>query len=77
MGEATSDAQRIIEAVPENLELKQKVFQDLDQLCPPATILATNTSIISITDIVAKARNPDRILGTHFWYPPYMIPVSK
>jgi len=77
MGEATSDAQLVIEAVTENLELKQKVFQDLDQLCPPQTILATNTSVISITEIAAKARNRGRILGTHFWNPPYIIPLVE
>lgn len=77
MAEATSDAQLVIEAVPENLELKQKVFQDLDQLCPPETILATNTSVISITEIAAKARRRERILGTHFWNPPYIIPLVE
>ena len=77
MAEATSDAQLVIEAVNENLELKQKVFQDLDQLCPPETILATNTSVISITEIAAKARRRERILGTHFWNPPYMIPLVE
>jgi 3-hydroxybutyryl-CoA dehydrogenase len=77
MAEAASDAQLVIETVPENLELKQKVFHDLDQLCPPETILATNTSVISITEIAAKARRRERILGTHFWNPPYMIPLVE
>jgi 3-hydroxybutyryl-CoA dehydrogenase len=77
MTEAASDAQLVIEAVPENLELKQKVFHDLDQLCSPETILATNTSVISITEIAAKARRKERILGTHFWNPPYMIPLVE
>ena len=77
MGVATSDAQLVIEAIPENLELKQKVFQELDQLCPPKAILTTNTSVISITEIAAKARNRQRILGTHFWNPPYMIPLVE
>jgi 3-hydroxybutyryl-CoA dehydrogenase len=77
MAEAASDAQLVIEAVPENLELKQKIFHDLDQLCPPEAILATNTSVISITEIAAKARRRERILGTHFWNPPYMIPLVE
>ena len=77
MGEATSDAQLVIEAVTENLELKQKIFQDLDRLCSPETILATNTSVISITEIAAKARNQGRILGAHFWNPPYIIPLVE
>jgi 3-hydroxybutyryl-CoA dehydrogenase len=77
MSEATSDVQLVIEAVTENLELKQKVFRDLDQLCPPETILATNTSVISVTEIAAKAGNKGRILGTHFWNPPYIIPLVE
>jgi 3-hydroxybutyryl-CoA dehydrogenase len=77
MAEAASDAQLVIEAVPENLGLKQEIFHDLDQLCPPQTILATNTSVISITEIAAKARRRGRILGTHFWNPPYMIPLVE
>jgi 3-hydroxybutyryl-CoA dehydrogenase len=77
MAEAVSEAQLVIEAVTENLELKQKVFKDLDRLCSPETILATNTSVMSITEIVAKARNRERILGTHFWNPPYIIPLVE
>jgi 3-hydroxybutyryl-CoA dehydrogenase len=77
MGEATLDVQLVIEAVTENLELKQKVFRDLDQLCPPNTILATNTSVISITEIAAKAHRQERIIGTHFWNPPYLIPLVE
>lgn len=77
MGEATSDVQLVIEAVTENLGLKQQVFQDLDQLCPPETILATNTSVMSITEIASKARRRERILGTHFWNPPYLIPLVE
>jgi 3-hydroxybutyryl-CoA dehydrogenase len=77
MAEAASEAQLVIEAVTENLELKQKLFQDLDRLCSPETILATNTSVMSITEIAAKARRRERILGTHFWNPPYMIPLVE
>jgi 3-hydroxybutyryl-CoA dehydrogenase len=77
MAEAASEVQLVIEAVTENLELKQKLFQDLDRLCSPETILATNTSVMSITEIAAKARRRERILGTHFWNPPYMIPLVE
>jgi 3-hydroxybutyryl-CoA dehydrogenase len=70
-------AQMVIEAVPENLELKQQVFQDLDRICPAKTILASNTSVISITEIAAKSHHRERILGTHFWNPPYLIPLVE
>jgi 3-hydroxybutyryl-CoA dehydrogenase len=75
--EAAAGRQFIVEAVSENLELKQKVFQELDALCPPGTILATNTSVISITEIAQKTRHRDRVLGTHFWNPPYLIPLVE
>ncbi|MEW6666675.1 MAG: 3-hydroxyacyl-CoA dehydrogenase NAD-binding domain-containing protein [Thermodesulfobacteriota bacterium] len=75
--EAVQGAHFVVEAVSENLGLKQKIFQDLDSLCPVDTILATNTSVISITEIAEKARNRGRILGTHFWNPPYLIPLVE
>jgi 3-hydroxybutyryl-CoA dehydrogenase len=75
--EAAADAHLVIECVSENLGLKQQFFHNLDRLCPPETILATNTSVISITEIAAKARLKERILGTHFWNPPYLIPLVE
>ncbi len=77
LDEATSDVQFIIENVAEDLELKQKVFQDLDQRCPLETILATNTSVMSPTDVAAKSRHRERILATHWWNPAYMIPLVE
>ena len=75
--EAAAGAQFVVEAVLENLELKQKLFKELDELCPDDTILATNTSVISITEIAEKAKNRGRILGTHFWNPPHLIPLVE
>lgn len=75
--EVASEAQFIIESVSENLGLKQKIFYDLDSTSPPETILATNTSVISITEIAKEARHRSRILGTHFWNPPYLIPLVE
>lgn len=75
--EATADVHFVVEAVSENLDLKQKVFQKLDSLCRRDTILATNTSVISITEIASKAEFRDRIVGTHFWNPPYLIPLVE
>jgi len=75
--EAVVDASFVVEAILENLELKQQLFKDLDSLCPEETILATNTSVISITEIAEKANYRKRILGTHFWNPPYLIPLVE
>ena len=77
MTEAASGANFVVEAVSENLDLKQKVFQELDGLCQQNTILATNTSVISITEIASEAGFRDRIVGTHFWNPPYLIPLVE
>jgi 3-hydroxybutyryl-CoA dehydrogenase len=74
---AGRDADVVIECVYENLELKQGVFEQLDSVCPPATILCTNTSVMSITEIAAKATHKERIVGTHFWNPPYLIPLVE
>jgi 3-hydroxybutyryl-CoA dehydrogenase len=75
--EAASSAQFIIEAISEELDLKQRLFQELDAICSPDAILTTNTSVISITEIAAKAARKDRIVGTHFWNPPYLVPLVE
>ncbi len=77
LNQAAAGAHFVVEAVLENLELKQDIFKDLDQICPDETILATNTSVISITEIAQKAKKRGRILGTHFWNPPYLIPLVE
>jgi len=66
--------QLIIEAASERFEVKQQLFQQLDQLCPPETILASNTSSISITKLAAQTKRPDRVIGMHFFNP---VPVMK
>ena len=75
--EAVAKARIIIESVAEDLKVKQDLFKELDQMCPGDVILATNTSVISITVIASKAKNRDRIIGTHFWFPPYLIPLVE
>jgi 3-hydroxybutyryl-CoA dehydrogenase len=75
--ETAVGADLIIEAIAERVDLKQDVFRRLDALCPPETILATNTSVISITEIASKSTNRGRIVGTHFWNPPYLIPLVE
>jgi 3-hydroxybutyryl-CoA dehydrogenase len=77
MSEAVSEADFVVEAVSEKLDLKQNIFQKLDAMCPRETILATNTSVISITEIASKSIFRDRIVGTHFWNPPYLIPLVE
>ena len=62
-------AELVVEAVVEKLEIKRKVFQELDALTPSATILATNTSSISITEIAATTKRADRVIGMHFMNP--------
>jgi len=74
---AVSNVPIIIESVAENLKIKQDLFKELDEICPRETILATNTSVISITEIASKSKNRSRILGTHFWFPPYLIPLVE
>ena len=71
------EADLVIEAAPEDLRLKQNLFRRLDEYCRPETILATNTSVISITEIARAARIRNRIVGTHFWNPPYLIPLVE
>lgn len=77
MDQAAGPADVVIEAVSENLELKQSIFKTLDEICRPETILCTNTSVMSITQIAAKAVNRSRIVGTHFWNPPHLIPLVE
>jgi 3-hydroxybutyryl-CoA dehydrogenase len=77
MNLAVESADLVIEAAPENLELKQKIFKELAGLCPPKTILASNTSVMSITEIGADTRHRERVVGTHFWNPPYLIPLVE
>jgi 3-hydroxybutyryl-CoA dehydrogenase len=64
----------VIEAVTEDLELKKRVFAQLDAVCPPYAILATNTSVLSVTDIAVATKRPDKVLGMHFSNP---VPVMK
>ncbi len=77
LAEAVEDADLVIECAPENATLKQSIFAELDSLCPVETILASNTSVISITEIAQKSHHRERILGTHFWNPPYLIPLVE
>lgn len=72
--EAAGDADLVIEAVPEDIKIKKQVFGELDRICPKHTILATNTSSLSITEIAAATNRPDKVIGLHFMNP---APVIK
>ncbi|MDO6758957.1 3-hydroxybutyryl-CoA dehydrogenase [Tamlana sp. 2_MG-2023] len=69
LNEGVSNADLIVEAATENLELKLKIFKDIDEACSDSTILATNTSSISITQIAAATSKPERVIGMHFMNP--------
>ena len=75
--EAVSNADFVEEAIGEDLALKQDFFQRLDTLCHEKAILATNTSVISPTEIAEKSKHRERIVGTHFWNPPHLIPLVE
>jgi 3-hydroxybutyryl-CoA dehydrogenase len=68
------DASLVVEAVTESVDVKSKVFRTLDGLCKPETILASNTSSISITKLGAATSRPDKVIGMHFMNP---VPVMK
>jgi 3-hydroxybutyryl-CoA dehydrogenase len=68
------DSDFVIEAVIENLDLKKSVFKQLDELCRPGVILATNTSSMSITEIAASTQRPDKVCGMHFFNP---VPLMR
>jgi len=67
------DVQLVIEAIPENLELKQQVFSTLNRVCEPQAVLASNTSSISITKLGSASERPDRVVGLHFMNPAPVI----
>lgn len=69
-----ADADLVVEAAVENMEIKSKIFRELDSICKPETILATNTSSLPITEIAAVTRRPEKVIGMHFMNP---VPVMK
>ena len=67
----------VVEAVFENMELKQSVFEKLEIMCRPDTIFCTNTSVMSPTEISARVKHKERFVGTHFWNPATLIPLVE
>ncbi|QDP84185.1 3-hydroxybutyryl-CoA dehydrogenase [Chryseobacterium sp. SNU WT5] len=74
LGDCASKADLIVEAATENLDLKLKIFKQMDELAPVSCILATNTSSISITKIASVTNRPDKVIGMHFMNP---VPIMK
>jgi len=77
LAEAVRGADYVVEAVLEDLPLKQKLFAEIEQHVRPDTILASNTSVIPITSIMQALQRRERALGTHWWNPPYLVPLVE
>lgn len=74
LGAVVSDADVVVEAAFENLSVKQQIFGELDRHCPPRTILASNTSSFMPSQLAASTCRPDKVLVTHYFNPPYLLP---
>lgn len=77
LAEAAEDADLVIEAAPEDLDLKQAIFRDLDATAPAPAVLATNTSSLSVTAIADATRYPNRVLGMHFFNPVHIMKLLE
>lgn len=71
------DADIVFEAAPEKMALKQSIFSQIEQHASQTCILASNTSVMPITEIMSQLEHPERALGTHWWNPPHMIPLVE
>src|SRR5437016_4603003 len=74
---AVKDATFVFEAAPEKLPLKQTIFAELEGVTAPDTILASNSSAIPTTEIGRELKRRDRVIGTHFWNPPHLVPLVE
>jgi 3-hydroxybutyryl-CoA dehydrogenase len=72
-----SSVDLVIESAPENLAFKQELFEKMDALAPASTVLTSNTSGLSITAIAERCRHPERVVTTHFWNPPHLMPLVE
>ena len=77
LAETVRDADYVVEAVSENLPLKQKLFAEIERHVGSDAILASNTSVIPITSIMQGLAGRERALGTHWWNPPYLVPLVE
>ncbi len=77
LAEAAGGADFVVEAVSEDLPLKQEIFSALDRICPRRTILASDTSALPISQIASATSRPQKVIGTHFFNPPYLLPAVE
>ncbi|OYW22055.1 MAG: 3-hydroxyacyl-CoA dehydrogenase [Burkholderiales bacterium 12-64-5] len=77
LAEAVAGAGLVIEAASENLDAKRRLFAEIEAHAPLDAVLATNTSVIPIGSIMARLAHPERALGTHWWNPPYLVPLVE
>jgi len=74
---AAEGADFVVESVLEILDLKKEIFAQLDEICPPSVILATNTSGLRVTDIASATKHPERVVATHYFQPPHFVPLVE
>jgi len=72
-----SDVDIVIEAVPEDIELKKRVFQELEEVCPEGTIFASNSSALSISEMSAATKRPEKVIGMHFFNPAHVMKLVE
>jgi len=77
MVDAATGADFVHESVLEVMAVKKETFAKLDEICPPTTILATNTSSLSVTEIASATKHPERVLATHYFQPPHFVPLVE
>lgn len=77
LADAVGSARFVFEAAPEKLELKQRIFAELESLVAPDAILASNSSAIPSTEIGRHLKHRERVVGTHFWNPPHLVPLVE
>lgn len=74
---AVADADLVIEAIPERMDLKKETFETVDEYAPDSAVLATNTSSLSVTELASTLEDPGRMLGLHFFKPPHIMPIIE
>ena len=77
LAETLRDADYVVEAAPEDMKLKRDLFAEIESHVRPDTILASNTSVMPITEIMQGLKHRERALGTHWWNPPFLVPLVE